>query len=345
MKQPVLGSDPEFFVKREKNIISASDLFPDKFTKMQLDDKGKEVFYDGIQAEINVPPSESIRNIVETMNETLKLLTEFVESKGCQIVIAPAVDVDQEVLEKAPEEAVIFGCDVDFNAYTKKPNPTHRNMTKHLIRYAGGHLHLGFNHIEKLYELIYYKMEVVEFIQLMDAVVGVPCVLLDRSGKNLARRKFYGKAGCFRTTEYGVEYRTLSNFWLKSPVFTDIVHRLSRMALRIALANMSKWVFRNVSLHTIKKAINSNDFSLASQIVSRLKEYVLKPASLKGDPWYSEDKRLDLAFDYLVSKRTYERMNYKKAWEGPQTLEEFYDCSIKNDKEFVKFIESKGKGE
>jgi hypothetical protein len=47
----------------------------------------------------------------------------------------------------------------------------------------------------------------------MDLLLAVPSVLLDNDKQ---RRKVYGKAGAFRKKEYGLEYRTLSNFWISS---------------------------------------------------------------------------------------------------------------------------------
>lgn len=47
----------------------------------------------------------------------------------------------------------------------------------------------------------------------MDLHLGVPSLVLD---KDTERRKLYGKAGAFRPKPYGVEYRTLSNFWIWS---------------------------------------------------------------------------------------------------------------------------------
>jgi hypothetical protein len=37
-------------------------------------------------------------------------------------------------------------------------------------------------------------------------------------------RKLYGAAGRYRQPSYGVEYRTLSNFWLASPELVELVY-------------------------------------------------------------------------------------------------------------------------
>jgi len=48
---------------------------------------------------------------------------------------------------------------------------------------------------------------------MMDLYLGVPSVLMD---KGELRKQLYGKAGAYRMKPYGVEYRTLSNFWIFS---------------------------------------------------------------------------------------------------------------------------------
>lgn len=48
-------------------------------------------------------------------------------------------------------------------------------------------------------------------IKYFDAYIGIPSVLHD---PDTARRALYGKAGCFRLTSYGFEYRSLSSFFL-----------------------------------------------------------------------------------------------------------------------------------
>ena len=60
----------------------------------------------------------------------------------------------------------------------------------------------------------------------LDYYLGLPSLLFD---PDTSRRKMYGKAGAFRPKPYGMEYRVLSNAWLKSP-------------------ELIKWVFNNTKL-------------------------------------------------------------------------------------------------
>ena len=58
-------------------------------------------------------------------------------------------------------------------------------------------------------------------------------MLLDDGAK---RRELYGKAGAYRVKPYGVEYRVLSNFWLKSPALMQWVYDNTILAFKRLLA-------------------------------------------------------------------------------------------------------------
>jgi len=77
-------------------------------------------------------------------------------------------------------------------------------------------------------------------MQLCDAYMGVPSVLVDDDTR---RAELYGKAGAFRPTSYGAEYRVLSNWWLKSPNWVRWVYDSGKAAFdKLVSENMGDWL-------------------------------------------------------------------------------------------------------
>jgi hypothetical protein len=120
---------------------------------------------------------------------------------------------DSEFYDPAAFE---FGCEPDYNAWTKDKNPRPSATDKNL-RSCGGHIHIGFKGLDPH-----------EVIKAMDLYAGVPSVLMDKGD---LRKQLYGKAGAFRTTKYGVEYRTLSNYWVFSPRLCEWAYDATARAL------------------------------------------------------------------------------------------------------------------
>lgn len=86
------------------------------------------------------------------------------------------------------------------------------------------HIHLGYEKPN-----IGFSTTLVKY---MDAFLGVPSVIYDT---DVRRRKYYGNAGSFRLTSYGVEYRVLSGYWLKSEKTLNWVHKQTIKAVEAAL--------------------------------------------------------------------------------------------------------------
>ena len=63
---------------------------------------------------------------------------------------------------------------------------------------------------------------------MLDLFLGLPFVLIEEKTN---RRTLFGHAGRHRVTNYGLEYRTLSNHWLKSPKLVSLVHRICSFTL------------------------------------------------------------------------------------------------------------------
>lgn len=92
--------------------------------------------------------------------------------------------------------------------------------------------------------------------------IGVPSVLLDTDKK---RRKLYGKAGCFRLTGYGFEYRVLSSAMMKTP---DLLRKIwSGIERSVEEFNNYGCIYDG---SIVQEIINKNNTKLAEQFIKEL---------------------------------------------------------------------------
>jgi hypothetical protein len=105
----------------------------------------------------------------------------------------------------------------------------------------------------------------IDMVKAMDATVGLESVLLDTDTE---RKKLYGKAGCFRFREYGIEYRSLSNFWIKTDDSLKWAWNTTMKA--IELVNSGK--VEEIKKHgdKIVEAINTNNKELAQALLNKI---------------------------------------------------------------------------
>lgn len=201
-----LGADPEVFLKNEEGKVVPSYYFikgtKDKPERVSKDIKGLAIQYDNVSAEYCIPACASLEEWLKHHNFMLDYIRETIaEPNGLFVHAVPSVYIEPETtLEDIAMEA---GCDPDFDVYTNQPN-CKPNITETLLRSGGGHIHIGYADPSIPVNN--------ELIKAMDLFLGVPSVLLD---SDIDRKQLYGKAGCFRYKKYGVEYRSLSNFWLQ----------------------------------------------------------------------------------------------------------------------------------
>lgn len=87
---------------------------------------------------------------------------------------------------------ITYLCDPDYCIYTEKQNEKPKDADTTNIRSAGFHIHVGYDNpeVDRSLRLLFY----------LDAYLGLPSILID---KDVQRRTLYGKAGCFRLTDYG----------------------------------------------------------------------------------------------------------------------------------------------
>jgi hypothetical protein len=235
-----IGADPELFLTDKYNKYkSAVNLIGgNKWNPKPIDDLGNAILEDNVAVEFNIQPSTTLEefkfNINKVLNHLKNILPEY------NFSTESAVLFPEEELNTP--EAHVFGCEPDFNAWTLKQNPKPYSKYE-TLRSAGGHIHIG-SPIAQQYP--------IQTIRAMDLYLGVPSISLDSSQM---RRELYGQAGSFRLKPYGVEYRTLSNFWIYSSNLIEWVYNQTQKALKFVEDGsvISKW-----DKYLIKKCINES---------------------------------------------------------------------------------------
>jgi len=232
-----IGADPEFFLKKDfKHISAIGKIGGTKEQPLPMPKRGFAMQEDNVSVEFNIPACDNAKTFIDSIQYAMKTIAKKVPSFQFSNESAVVFDEDQLTDPKALE----FGCESDFNAWTKKMNdrPCAADAS---LRSAGGHVHVGTN------------QNAIEVIRAMDLFLGVPSTKLD---KGTLRRQLYGKAGCFRPKNYGCEYRTLSNFWIFSPDLIKWVYEKTQQAIEFVEDGN---VIPARDGHYIQACINNND--------------------------------------------------------------------------------------
>jgi hypothetical protein len=203
------GADPELFVVNpDGDLVSAEGLIPGTKDKPYKVDYGA-VQVDGMAAEFNIDPVDNFHEFKRNIKMVRKQLEQMLP-RGYKLVGSATAEFKQEVWDNTPDHAKMLGCSPDFNAWDGAPNPPPRENPR--VRHAGGHIHIGWTKGAKTTDAQYVSA-CIDLVKQLDWYLGAWS--LDKDSDTL-RRSMYGKAGSMRFKPYGVEYRTLSNFWLGS---------------------------------------------------------------------------------------------------------------------------------
>ena len=213
----LIGADPELFVKKDGEFHSAYGLVPgNKADPYRV--KNGAVQIDGMALEINIDPAVSSAMFVHNISDVLATLRKMVPAEY-EFEISSHAKFSAAHMKEQPEEALALGCDPDYNAYTEDVNSSpHIPMG---VRTGGGHIHIGWTENADIFETSHFQ-SCCDFVKQLDYYLGIPFMLLEYDG---LRASTYGLPGMFRPKSYGVEYRTLSNFWLTKPEYTRFVYK------------------------------------------------------------------------------------------------------------------------
>lgn len=262
-----IGADPELFIRDNRTggvvpivgLVGGTKAKPIPMIGLS---EGFAVQEDNVMLEFNIPPARratafagNIARAVDYVRNLIRIRSEFLELDigYCSRVFSfEQLDTPQ---------ARLFGCSKDYNAHEQgqglpAPSPDDLVTEGGAWRFSGGHVHLG------------YTSDAPDFVvgALCDLYLGLPCVALDKQGM---RRTLYGSAGRYRPTTWGIEYRTLSNFWIwDERLRLSIGERTLQLINRLEndTAELQRW-FAEVPWADVVKAINTEDEGMAADLI------------------------------------------------------------------------------
>lgn len=218
-----IGADPEVFVSDKKTgqLVSAFNLI--KGTKANpFKVKHGAVQVDGMALEFNIDPATSLIGFKKNIKAVMEQLSNMVPDHD--IKIQSVAHFGKELIDSQPSEAKELGCEPDYNGWTENINPRPNADTP--FRTASGHVHIGWTSGIDPHNHGHFKACCMLARQL-DHYLGLPAIYFETPSE---RRSLYGAAGAFRPKSYGMEYRVLSNDWLKDDKLQEFVFRQSKKA-------------------------------------------------------------------------------------------------------------------
>ena len=269
MKRHTIGTDPEFFLKKDGKFVSAIPYIKGSKHKPAMLPSGGTIQRDNVAVEFATVPAKNGKDFVDKVKDCLRDTLDIIPH-GHELVVEPSASFAEN--ELSDPEALEFGCEPDFSAYLLAENekPWSEDPS---FRSCGAHIHVGCLNdkgepIKGLEFLKEFKGK-IETVKAMDLFHGLISTVLDDSIAAIKRKELYGKAGCHRLTEYGVEYRVLSNYWMKSPELVMLMDSLTKDALLLVSSNKLKGVLEVVTELMLQDVINNGRIIKATEIIEK----------------------------------------------------------------------------
>lgn len=252
-----IGADPELFCQNAKGeIVMGIGLIGGTKETPKLVTLGA-VQEDNVLAEFNIDPAKNPDQFVRNINTVTAELDKILAVSGLTSVVKTSHNFEKEVLMSGGDQALRFGCDPDLDCWTNKTNEPPNPYTT--LRTAGGHVHIGYDNPTEARSL--------EVACILEYLLGVPSVLLD---DDTDRRSMYGQSGSCRIKPYGVEYRVLSNFWLKTDDLKRWVFNTTALILNLELKQLENLADRGL----VRAIIDGSDKAGAQDLVHHLLQNV-----------------------------------------------------------------------
>lgn len=261
LKHITIGTDPEMFLfdNETETFKSAIGLIPGSKECPYRPDELVEGFgmqTDNVLIEFNVP-AEKLENGFEFINNILFMkdyICNLLAKHNSNYTVKCQASAYLPNTELEDPQACLFGCDPDYNCYTRRQNPS-PVLKEFNLRSAGFHWHVGFENPT--------VRDCIKLIRYMDLFMGIPSVILDKDTK---RRSLYGRAGAFRLQPYGVEWRVLSSYFISSK---ETILFMYEQLLRAIKAFEDNETLPTPS--EVVQTINRSNIEAAKQLIDKFK--------------------------------------------------------------------------
>lgn len=256
------GSDPEFMLKTAdgKKYVSAIGVVPGTKTDMLPLGNGHFGFHDNVLAECCPHYGKNKEEVIANFRDCFQRYANVV----APYKLTPQASHTYPESECLHPAALEFGCSPEMNAYDMSTVNAPVCEAGNTFRSGGGHIHLGYIDGPK-YPLI-DGMGRWWLTRMMDLFVGLPSILIDNDPTSQDRRKLYGGAGNMRPKDYGIEYRTMSNFWLSCPRLVALQHDLCGFVISFMQANDAHQELWEKYAEDLLGTINNGDRNKAASI-------------------------------------------------------------------------------
>jgi hypothetical protein len=285
------GSDPELMLMTEQGELRSAIKIVHGNVHNRIEAEGHAFYHDNVNVEMAIRPGVGKTEVVENFRQAFKLCADMVAP--FRLVARASADFPESELDD-PESKVI-GCNAEFCAYVlqelEKPVAEFETST---FRTAGGHIHLGADEGALYHDPMSVKLDFLFVVRCLDLFVGIPALWMDHDPTSARRREIYGLAGSHRYKPYGVEYRSISNFWLASPKLVRVVHDLCEFTIDFVEQGKHRqfWeldqkklnsgveaskciqVVNNYPQDAIREAINTGDKQQGRQLLTLAESYM-----------------------------------------------------------------------
>lgn len=251
------GTDPEVFAFDAKGKVIPA------WTYLKSNKENTAVYWDGVQAEVTVPPRYCHSHLSDELYGRLKMLYKILmaHDKDATLVAQDVVRLDRHTLMTAEDQHIMLGCAPSRNAYPRTKPIDIGDPREHAYRYSGTHLHYsaaGYNVPD------WFPNGTVV---MMDKILGLLLTALGRDWEDPRRRRAYGRAGEHRLpgeTNARLEYRTPGSFILHHPALFNFAADMGRVAYRMGLLVDGR---KFTEIPDVHKIINSCDADAALKVI------------------------------------------------------------------------------